>query len=125
MKANQKVVRKAGEERAVSAVIGVILMVAITVAISAVVYVYVQGLIPGMTATEVVPNVEFFKSSNRLTVQSCEPGIAWSSVNISYDGTRMQPLPGNVSAGQSIIGLSGYHVTVVYNNQLIGTYDFT
>ena len=49
MKANRKFVK--GEEEAVSAVIGVILMVAITVAIAATVYVYVSGMIGG-TATK-------------------------------------------------------------------------
>ena len=45
MKANRKFIE--GEEEAVSAVIGVILMVAITVAIAATVYVYVSGMIGG------------------------------------------------------------------------------
>ena len=49
MKANKKFLN--GEEEAVSAVIGVILMVAITVAIAATVYVYVSGMIGG-TATK-------------------------------------------------------------------------
>ena len=48
MKANRKFIE---EEEAVSAVIGVILMVAITVAIAATVYVYVSGMIGG-TATK-------------------------------------------------------------------------
>lgn len=43
MKANQRFIE--ADERALSAVIGVILMVAITVAIAATVYVYVSGLI--------------------------------------------------------------------------------
>jgi len=49
MKANRRFIE--GEEDAVSAVIGVILMVAITVAIAATVYVYVSGMIGG-TATK-------------------------------------------------------------------------
>ena len=48
MKANRKFIEK---EAGVSAVIGVILMVAITVAIAATVYVYVSGMIGG-TATK-------------------------------------------------------------------------
>ena len=48
MKANRKFIE---EEAGVSAVIGVILMVAITVAIAATVYVYVSGMIGG-TATK-------------------------------------------------------------------------
>ena len=46
MKANKKFIE---EDEAVSAVIGVILMVAITVAIAATVYVYVTGMIGGGT----------------------------------------------------------------------------
>ena len=53
MKANRKFIE--ADERAVSAVIGVILMVAITVAIAATVYVYVSGMIGG-TKTQ-TPNV--------------------------------------------------------------------
>jgi len=49
MKANRRFIE--GEDEAVSAVIGVILMVAITVAIAATVYVYVSGMIGG-TATK-------------------------------------------------------------------------
>ena len=49
MKANRKFIK--GEEEAVSAVIGVILMVAITVAIAATVYVYVSGMIGGTATT--------------------------------------------------------------------------
>ena len=52
MKANRKFVE--GEE-AVSAVIGVILMVAITVAIAATVYVYVSGMLTG--PGESAPNI--------------------------------------------------------------------
>ena len=48
MKGNRKFV----EEEAVSAVIGVILMVAITVAIAATVYVYVSGMLGGPQSTQ-------------------------------------------------------------------------
>ena len=56
MKANRKFVD--GEE-AVSAVIGVILMVAITVAIAATVYVYVSGMMG--TGQEAAPTLTFTK----------------------------------------------------------------
>lgn len=52
MKANKKF--KEADERAVSAVIGVILMVAITVAIAATVYVYVSGMISNSKTDDVV-----------------------------------------------------------------------
>ena len=58
MKANRKF-RK--EEKAVSAVIGVILMVAITVAIAATVYVYVSGMLGG--GAEKAPDMAFNKAS--------------------------------------------------------------
>ncbi len=45
MKANRRFIK--GEEEAVSAVIGVILMVAITVAVATTVYVYVNGMTGG------------------------------------------------------------------------------
>ena len=55
---NMKANRKFGEgEDAVSAVIGVILMVAITVAIAATVYVYVSGIISGPVAVQ--PSITF------------------------------------------------------------------
>jgi hypothetical protein len=82
-------------------------------------------MMPGMSGvTTAVPEVEFFKTGNRLVVQSCDDGIPWTSINISMNGAVIQPLSGNVSAGQEIIGMTG-HVTVVYKNTLIGTYDFT
>lgn len=46
MKANKKFINR--EEKAVSAVIGVILMVSITVAISATIYVYISGMSGGI-----------------------------------------------------------------------------
>ncbi len=57
MKANRKFV---GGEEAVSAVIGVILMVAITAAIAATVYVYVSGMMGG--GTEPAPTLTFTKT---------------------------------------------------------------
>jgi flagellin-like protein len=83
MKANRKF-RKA-DERAVSAVIGVILMVAITVAIAATVYVYVSGMIGG-TKTQ-TPNVAMTvdSTSNKVTVATADANIKWSDVVITYD----------------------------------------
>jgi len=67
MKANRKFVE--GEE-AVSAVIGVILMVAITVAIAATVYVYVSGMLTG--PGESAPNLAWTLSDadNTITITS-------------------------------------------------------
>ena len=67
MKANRKFIK--GEEEAVSAVIGVILMVAITVAIAATVYVYVSGMIGGTatTSSTIAMNI-FEKDTSAHTV---------------------------------------------------------
>ena len=82
MKANRKFVE--GDE-AVSAVIGVILMVAITVAIAATVYVYVSGMIGG--TAESTPSIAFAKSNahDKIYVTSAATGIAWSDVSIKTD----------------------------------------
>jgi flagellin-like protein len=81
MKANRKFIE--ADERAVSAVIGVILMVAITVAIAATVYVYVSGMIGG-TKTQ-TPNVACTTDStaNQITVATADANIRWSDVVIT------------------------------------------
>src|SRR5512137_687734 len=81
MKANRKF--KEADERAVSAVIGVILMVAITVAIAATVYVYVSGMIGG--TKNQTPNVACTTDStaNKITVATADANIKWTDVNIT------------------------------------------
>ena len=83
MKANRKF--KEADERAVSAVIGVILMVAITVAIAATVYVYVSGMIGG--TKNQTPNVACTtdSTSNKITVATADANIKWSDVVITSD----------------------------------------
>lgn len=80
MKANRKFVE--GEE-AVSAVIGVILMVAITVAIAATVYMYVSGMIGG--GTQSTPSVSIVAEGEDdgaiLTIGTpTDANIKWSEV---------------------------------------------
>ena len=82
MKANRKFKNK--DDDAVSAVIGVILMVAITVAIAATVYVYVSGMIGSSPAQ--TPSMQFVKDdvNDKLTVASADPGdLQWSSFSIT------------------------------------------
>lgn len=83
MKANRKFIE--ADERAVSAVIGVILMVAITVAIAATVYVYVSGMIGG-TKTQ-TPNVASTTDSttNRITVATADANIKWTDIVVTLD----------------------------------------
>ena len=97
-------------------------MVAITVAIAATVYVYVSGMIPEMTASKAIPQFQLFKSGDTLIVQSCGDNIAWADITIT--GTATKPVTTDMSAGESITDCSG-HVTIVYQNQLIGNYDFS
>jgi flagellin-like protein len=83
MKANRKFIQ--ADERAVSAVIGVILMVAITVAIAATVYVYVSGMIGG-TKTQ-TPNVACTTdaTANKITVATADAAIKWKDVKLTSD----------------------------------------
>ena len=141
MKANRKFID--GEE-AVSAVIGVILMVAITVAIAATVYVYVSGLLG--TGPSSTPTVSLVQSANYITVQKVvsESPIAWSSCQITLvDNTGANQTSANptyndndgdgyISGGDTIsfttTSLSGntpYTVTITYNDNSIGTAKYT
>jgi flagellin-like protein len=83
MKANRKFIQ--ADERAVSAVIGVILMVAITVAIAATVYVYVSGMIGG-TKTQ-TPNVACTTdaTANRIQVATADANIKWKDIVVTTD----------------------------------------
>ena len=86
MKANRKF--KQNEDDAVSAVIGVILMVAITVAIAATVYVYVSGMIG--TSPQSAPELQLVKDdvNGKLTIAKADPGnLAWGDFTIVPDST--------------------------------------
>ena len=131
MKANRKFVES---EEGVSAVIGVILMVAITVAIAATVYVYVSGMMGG--AAEKAPTITFTKdeSENTLTVVQADVGIAWGDLNMTatndtgyyYDTgfgstalvTAGDTISFNTNIGDDITIRFAYTPT----NALIGTY---
>ena len=84
MKANRKFVE--GKE-AVSAVIGVILMVAITVAIAATVYVYVSGMLtgPGESAPNLAWTVDDAANTITLTSGSSSDEYA-SGTGAGYQG---------------------------------------
>jgi len=84
MKANRKFKDK--EDEAVSAVIGVILMVAITVAIAATVYVYVSGM---MGPTKRTPSItcQADDTNNQLVVITADSGVAWSDIQIRTNRT--------------------------------------
>ena len=85
MKANRKF--KEGNEHAVSAVIGVILMVAITVAIAATVYVYVSGMIGG--TKNATPNIACTTDStnHKITVATADNNVRWKDIVITTPAT--------------------------------------
>jgi len=76
MKANRKFIN---DEEAVSAVIGVILMVAITVAIAATVYVYVSGMLS--PTPEAAPSIAWTvdRADKEVTITSGSAGNAYAA----------------------------------------------
>jgi len=123
MKANRKF--KEADERAVSAVIGVILMVAITVAIAATVYVYVSGMIGG--GADKAPDMAFSRQTTPtkgITLVSADPGLDWSDFTVTG---ATQP-SGVVTAGLYIelTNQTGGTITIVHDatNTLMGTWTW-
>jgi flagellin-like protein len=143
MKANRKFIE--ADERAVSAVIGVILMVAITVAIAATVYVYVSGMIGG--TKNQTPNVACTTDStlNKIQIATADANIKWTDIVITNDSgvtlkwavysgggvtnstTGTMPATAEVTAGDYIYvwGFTGNsRITLRYKptNSLLGTW---
>jgi flagellin-like protein len=92
-------------ENAVSAVIGVIIMVAITIAMAAVAYAYFSGMMSG--EEEIVPVITFAPSEaeNKLTVTTSDIDTNWNDINITFtNGTNNDYLEktGLISAGDVI-----------------------
>jgi len=108
MKANRKFIQ--ADERAVSAVIGVILMVAITVAIAATVYVYVSGMIGG-TKTQ-TPNVACTTdaTANKIQIATADSAIKWRDVKITLDNATNRVWAVYTSSGLGI----GYNQATTY-----------
>jgi flagellin-like protein len=77
MKANKKF--KEADDNAVSAVIGVILMVAITVAIAATVYVYVSGMIGGSEESGPALSWQRDAADNQITITKGTTGYAYAA----------------------------------------------
>ena len=132
---NMKANRKFKEEKAVSAVIGVILMVAITVAIAATVYVYVSGMLGG--GAQKAPSMAFNRVTSTpkgVTLVSADTGLKWSDFVITYNlsGTHEAVItaPGtDVTAGQFIPLSATYTIGTITirhtpTNTLMGTWTF-
>jgi len=136
MKANRKF-KEDGE--AVSAVIGVILMVAITVAIAATVYVYVSGMLGSGPSASVT--VSMIQTEGYISIQGVEGGTIASPDAITFvnstgadkgDGAWVDvDSSGDVSGGDTISPPTGltsgekYTVTIVENDDAVGTCKFT
>lgn len=133
MKANRKFIE---DGEAVSAVIGVILMVAITVAIAATVYVYVSGMLGG--GTDISPTVTLQQSGGSILVSKVQNGpVNNDSASVSvvnktsgtFEGSGIIYAgdDGEVNGGDTIVldvpGESGqqYTVQLIYADDVIGT----
>jgi len=131
MKTHQKTLNK----NAVSAVIGVIIMVAITVAMAAVAYAYFTGMI-GEQKTD-TPVIDFVKSDSdkTITVATADADVEWDDINVTFtNGVSFAypspPKTGLVNAGDRIdlindqplrgkVTVSFIHVAT---NSLLATY---
>jgi flagellin-like protein len=143
MKSNRKF--RMENDEAVSAVIGVILMVAITVAIAATVYVYVSGMLGGGPSS--TPSVSMTASPSgtnaTVTVASVtQSGIPWTDVTVVFhcitNATQMDddvtsPVGDTIVSGGDLLAFTGltdnynYRVTMVYDNtgSTMGTCSWT
>jgi FlaG/FlaF family flagellin (archaellin) len=99
MKANRKF--KQAEDDAVSAVIGVILMVAITVAIAATVYVYVSGMIG--TSPQSTPEITFTKdeAKDRLIIAKSDGVTQWDDIAFKSDAAVTIVINGEANASST------------------------
>lgn len=89
-------------DEAVSPVIGVILMVAITVVLAAVVFVLVTNL---SNTNELPPDITWrYDTDGTLQVISADTGTNWNDLSIA--GCTGATPTGNVTAGQKLTGCS-------------------
>ncbi len=127
-----KMHRIKSNNKAVSAVIGVIIMVAITVAMAAVAYMYFTGMIGGKPST---PTIAFTPSTSDRTIQvtTADIDVYWKDVNISVSnstGHAFISKTGIIRAGNEISLITEQPlrgtvtVTILYvpTNSLLGTY---
>jgi len=115
MKANRKFVE---DEEAVSAVIGVILMVAITVAIAATVYVYVSGMVGG--GSKINPSVSMLQSGGFITITGVQNGPVTNSSGMVNVINQTTGLPQAQATGYpKIINGAGNSLTLVEGGDTI------
>jgi FlaG/FlaF family flagellin (archaellin) len=130
-----KTLRRTLNQNAVSAVIGVIIMVAITIAMAAVAYMYFTGMI-GEQKKE-TPSISFTPSvtEKTITVATADIKMNWNDINITISNeTSFTYLTktGMVNAGDTIYLLTDPHpvlrgtVTITFrhllSNSALGSY---
>jgi flagellin-like protein len=134
------------DDQAVSPVIGVILMVAITVVLAAVVFVLVSNL--SKNSNTAAPNITFNQdaSAHKLTIVSADASANWQNVketitggcNVKLNsgatmasGTSITTSSAAISAGDvlTVAGSAGsscsMSLTYTTVNQLLGSWTFT
>jgi flagellin-like protein len=87
MKSNKKL--REQKENAVSAVVGVILMVAITVALAATIYAYVSGMLGGVKDYTASVACITDSSTNRISITSASANLQWSDIVVIADNTSV------------------------------------
>lgn len=124
-------------ENAVSAVIGVILMVAVTVAMAAVAYAYFTGMIGGNSKPAPVIGFTADYSGNAITLTHSDVDLKWEELKIiANDGTTSVNLitasgkTGTANIGEKIFvngyGLTGtVSVTITYISSQTVMGDFS
>lgn len=131
MKKIRKLFRKGkAGDKAVSAVIGVILMVAVTIAIAATVYMYAMSMT--QSSGDPMPSIAIVKySDSKLIVNYCKEDLEWAdsediTVNIEGNASNVtMPSATIVKAGQVLrVGNEVDSITIIVRGYMIGTYDF-
>jgi FlaG/FlaF family flagellin (archaellin) len=118
---------------AVSAVIGVIIMVAITVAMAAVAYAYFTGMIGEQKMA--APAIDFVKSDSEktVTISTADVDTNWKDINITFNNAtdfRYITKNGLVNAGdiidfrsdQNLTGTVTITFTHIPSNSLLASY---
>ena len=128
MKANRKFIE--ADARAISAVTAVILIVAITVAIAATVYVYTSGILGG--GQDKTPNIAFRKEitpTKRLVIVSTDPGLTWGQFTVVGSSTNHLPTDPVRAGDVLVLDMSGGYnnemsVRHIATNTLTGTWTW-
>lgn len=112
--------RLSPDTNAVSPVIGVILMVAITVVLAAIVFVLVSNM---QQPIDSAPRIAFSKESDGIRIQQSPLGLPWATISIT--GCDTYPTEGNVTAGDFITDCNGnVLINHIPTNSVLYSTDF-